>query len=138
MHRFLNFREVYPFERRMQYENKAHLLLRKEIAIPRSLDMDLLRKLDIARYLDMFLEKRFYSSARKPLFASNAWRNLFCMVEPTYKELTIEFFATAQFDFRTKNLQENNAFRFRLGGVKHTSSVMELSWRLGIYDKAEA
>ena len=78
MHRFLNFREVYPFERRMQYENKAHLLLRKEIAIPRSLDMDLLRKLDIARYMDMFLEKRFYLSTRKPL--------------------TIEFLATAQFD----------------------------------------
>ena len=138
IHRFLNFREVYPFERRMQYENKAHLLLRKEIAIPHSLDMDLLRKLEIAKYLDLFLEKRFYSSARKPLFASNAWRNVFSIAEPIYKELTIEFFATAQFDFRTKNLRDNNSFRFRLGGVEHTCSVMELSWRLGIYAKAEA
>src|SRR5581483_7405655 len=67
-----------------------------------------------------------------------AWERIFDMAETLYRELILEFVATFRFE-ENKALDEFDqpCMSFRLGGVWHSISLVDLAVALGIYTQAE-
>lgn len=67
----------------------------------------------------------------------NGYMNLFAILELVYRELSIEFFATINFEDKTTDPNYNQTLAFHLGGVYCECSLMEFTWRMGLYTEEE-
>lgn len=70
-------------------------------------------------------------------FTCNGWRKLFAIEESVYKELYVEFFAIVSYEENTKDPHYWQIINFRLGGQYRECSLIDLAWRLGIYEFEE-
>lgn len=65
------------------------------------------------------------------------WRRLFHLQEPISKELCVEFFTTTKFRKR-EEVDNIVKFTFCLGGRSQECILVELAWRLDLYNQSEA
>lgn len=66
-------------------------------------------------------------------FVSHAWCHALGIREVIFRELCVEFLFTSQFNWECRIWIDGSIFSFRLGGVAHSCSLVELGKRLGIY-----
>ncbi|KAJ9538031.1 hypothetical protein OSB04_030764 [Centaurea solstitialis] len=83
------------------------------------------------------LEKHAYDEEGSEYFICHAWERIFDFAETLYRELILEFVATFRFE-EEKALDEfyQPCMSFRLGGVWHSISLVDLAVVLGIYTQA--
>ena len=49
----------------------------------------------------------------------------------------MEFYSTVHFDLTEEDVTNDRAFRFRLGGVERSMSIVELGLYIDIYDEGD-
>nr|GEY97735.1 hypothetical protein [Tanacetum cinerariifolium] len=83
--------------------------------------------------------KVFEMGGNKEIFTSETWRCAFDIREPIYTELCHEFFSTFEFDEEVtdEELIIKKLIKFKLGGRRHSLSLLEFTRRLGLYTSAE-
>ena len=64
----------------------------------------------------------------------DGWSRLFKIQEPVYQELLWEFFATISFRGGS-HYYNPSILTFCLGGELCQCSIIEIAWRIGIYDQ---
>nr|GEY95003.1 hypothetical protein [Tanacetum cinerariifolium] len=79
--------------------------------------------------------KVFEMGGNKEIFTSETWRCAFDIREPIYSELCHAFFSTFEFDEEVtdEELIIKKLIKFRLGGRRHSLSLLEFARRLGLY-----
>ena len=134
MHGFMRFPKSIPQHLRNVYNSKLSNLCKREIEVPRAIDWGTLASLGIDHDVRYHLTKSLVSD-EEIVFISLAWENIFNLKEILYKELICEFYATVRFDQECTDYLQENTFKFRLGGEERSCSIMELSWRCGMFSK---
>ena len=101
------------------------------------MDWNLLSNLRVENNIKAILEKHAFEEGFE-YFICHAWERIFDFAETLYRELILEFMATFRFE-EQKALDEFDqpCMRFRLGGVWHSISLVDLAVALGIYTQAE-
>ncbi|KAK1432117.1 hypothetical protein QVD17_09008 [Tagetes erecta] len=95
-------------------------------------------QIECARYLDWSLVESLNQSGRMQPMMTPPWTRLFSIQHPQYTELIIEFFATFQFSFPSRDIyRKRHGVRFRLGGTWRKMSVAEFAQRMGLYTESE-
>lgn len=105
---------------------------KKDVHVPPSLDWEYAATIRLHHRLAPFTTKIHAATG----FTCHAWDTLFHFQEPIFREITLEFLSTVQFE-QYRDLSDRTAISFRLGGVSRECSVMELGIRLGLYTREE-
>ncbi|GJY51943.1 hypothetical protein Tco_0442790 [Tanacetum coccineum] len=90
--------------------------------------------------IEAMLEIKVYKmGGEEEIFSFEAWRRAFNINEPIYIELCHELYATYDFDevVTDDELMTKKLIKFRLGGRRHTLTLIEFARRLGLYHSAE-
>ncbi|KAJ9547041.1 hypothetical protein OSB04_019584 [Centaurea solstitialis] len=124
--------------RREHYRKIVDRLASRQILVPRRVDWDLLQVMGMRNEIGAKLEKHAYDEEGSEYFICHAWERIFDFAETLYRELILEFVATFRFE-EEKALDEfyQPCMSFRLGGVWHSISLVDLAVALGIYTQAE-
>ncbi|KAJ9553457.1 hypothetical protein OSB04_017502 [Centaurea solstitialis] len=124
--------------RREHYRKIVDRLASRQILVPRRVDWDLLQVMGMRNEIGDKLEKHAYDEEGSEYFICHAWERIFDFAETLYRELILEFVATFRFE-EEKALDEfyQPCMSFRLGGVWHSISLVDLAVALGIYTQAE-
>ncbi|GJT53548.1 ribonuclease H-like domain-containing protein [Tanacetum coccineum] len=79
------------------------------------------------------------AGSNEEIFTSMAWIRAFNINEPIYSELCHEFYSTYEFDevCADDELQTKKIIKFRLGGRAQSLTLLEFSYRLGLYHAEE-
>ncbi|KAI3690337.1 hypothetical protein L2E82_48326 [Cichorium intybus] len=131
-HPWLQFPATINDARRQRYFGELAKIYKKDIHVPPSLDWDFAATVGLDHRLAPFTTKIHATTG----FTCHAWDKLFHIQEPIFREITLEFISTVQFD-QHKELMDRTAFSFRLGGVSRECSVLDLGIRLGLYTREE-
>ncbi|KAJ9539390.1 hypothetical protein OSB04_032123 [Centaurea solstitialis] len=125
-------------QRREHYRKIVDRLASRQILVPRRVDWDLLQVMGMRNEIRAKLEKHAYDEEGSEYFICHAWERIFDFAETLYRELILEFVATFRFE-EEKALDEfyQPCMSFRLGGVWHSISLVDLAVALGIYTQAE-
>ncbi|KAJ9544348.1 hypothetical protein OSB04_024055 [Centaurea solstitialis] len=125
-------------QRREHYRKIVDRLASRQILVPRRVDWDLLQVMGMRNEIGAKLEKHAYDEEGSEYFICHAWERIFDFAETLYRELILEFVATFRFE-EEKALDEfyQPCMSFRLGGVWHSISLVDLAVALGIYTQAE-
>ncbi|KAJ9545671.1 hypothetical protein OSB04_025378, partial [Centaurea solstitialis] len=124
--------------RREHYRKIVDRLASRQILVPRRVDWDLLQVMGMRNEIRAKLEKHAYDEEGSEYFICHAWERIFDFSETLYRELILEFVATFRFE-EEKALDEfyQPCMSFRLSGVWHSISLVDLAVALGIYTQAE-
>ncbi|PWA80942.1 protein ROOT HAIR DEFECTIVE 3 [Artemisia annua] len=120
---FLQFPNNIKGERQRKYQEKLTELRSRQIEPARTIDWELLEQFNLADEIRGLLGIEYTNGEVK--IKSPEWGNLFSIVEPIYRELCLEFFATYQFNEKSRDYTNDKALTFRLGGSDHSCSVKE-------------
>ncbi|KAI3740491.1 hypothetical protein L2E82_30940 [Cichorium intybus] len=131
-HQLLQFPQTINNARRQRYMGELAKIHKKDIHVPPCLDWEYAATIGLHHRMAPFTTKIHGATG----FTCHAWDRLFHFHEPIFRELTLEFLSTVQFE-QYKELSDRTALSFRLGGVSRECSVMELGLRLGLYTREE-
>ncbi|KAL8205768.1 hypothetical protein R6Q57_009319 [Mikania cordata] len=90
-----------------------------------------------ARTIDWNVLEKLDETERATALLPDPWRRFFATKHPQYRMLVLEFCSTFQFDHQAKNLTDEKAITFRLGGKSHNMSIARLGKLMGIYKENE-
>ncbi|GKB09151.1 hypothetical protein Tco_0837463 [Tanacetum coccineum] len=133
---FLQFPNSSKEEIRRMYQEKIAALRSRQIEPARTIDWELLEQFNLADEIRGLLGIECTKGEVK--IKSPEWGNLFSIVEPIYRELCLEFFATYQFNEKSRDYTDDKALTFRLGGLYRHCSVKEFGVRMGLYPQTLA
>lgn len=131
-HALLQFPTTINNARRQRYLGELAKIHKKDIHVPPCLDWEYAATIGLHHRMAPFTTKIHGATG----FTCHVWDRLFHFQEPIFKELTLEFLSTVQFE-QYRELSDRTALSFRLGGVSRECSVMELGLRLGLYTREE-
>ena len=119
-----------------RYNNRLGCLHNREFAVAPTVNWQRLRDVGIVDRLTPFLIKLFVGNRYS--FTCKAWNNIFAIQERVYKELCVEFLSTMTFHENIQDPTYPQALVFCLGGEYRECSLVEFSWRMGLYEAHEA
>jgi hypothetical protein len=68
---------------------------------------------------------------------TSPWLSMFAVSRRQFTEMTLEFYATFQFDGSHPSMTDTSAIQFRLGGIWHSCSVAQFGLFAGFYTPDE-
>lgn len=131
-HPWLTFPRISSDSTMRRWRKKPDKLKKKEIYVPDALDWEWLGGARYEEELAPYLVKKFNHNG--VFLTCDGWNRLFRIQEPVYQELCWEYFSTVSFRGGNDYYNPGN-IKFCLGGEYCQCSMVELSWRLGIYDQ---
>nr|GEY08895.1 retrotransposon Orf1 [Tanacetum cinerariifolium] len=123
-----------------KYNTNLARLLPKQINSLVIVDWEVLNNMGCAEEIKEILEIKVYKvGGQKEIFSSKEWRSIFNINEPIYTELCHEFYSTYEFDevVMDDELITKKLIKFRLGGHRHTLTLLEFARRLRLYHSVE-
>lgn len=131
-HPWLTFPRISSDSTMRRWRKKPDKLKKKEIYVPDALDWEWLGGARYEEELAPYLVITFNHNGVS--LTCDGWNRLFRIQEPVYQELCWEYFSTVSFRGGNDYYNPGN-IKFCLGGEYCQCSMVELSWRLGIYDQ---
>ncbi|GJY38994.1 retrotransposon ORF1 [Tanacetum coccineum] len=129
-----------PMTIKSRYNTNLARLLLKQIYSPCIIDWNVLNTLGCAEAIEEMLEiKVFEMGGQEKIFTFEAWRRAFDINEPIYTELCHKFCSTYEFDevVMDEELITKKLIKFRLGGHRHSLTLLEFARCLGLYHSVE-
>lgn len=114
LHLFHDFLTNISVNHLNNYNRLFEWLYNKDFVVSRTNNLQWLNENGIMRRIEPYLTKVFIENRFAVL--CNGLINLLMIVEPIYKELCVEFFATASFKENTLDANYRQALTFWLGG----------------------
>ena len=129
---WLAFQQITSKSSKTRALNRLEALRQKEIHLPTAVDWGWMGNVGLEEELTPYLVKDCNLGYAN--ITCDGWLQLFKIQEPVYAELCWEFFATISFRGGSEYYNPNT-ISFSLGGEMRQCSMVEFSWRLGIYDQ---
>lgn len=114
----------------------THLLVR-EFESGYHLDWNASDEVGLSTCIDGYLTRNYIDEDGITRFNFRGWSRLFHMQDTVYRELCWEFFVAFSYEEDSTDFTDQRVLTFRLGGVHHGCSIIELAYRLGIYTYEE-
>ena len=129
---WLDFPQIGSKSTLLAWKRKLEKLKKKEFYLPNEIDWSCLEQWGLVERMNPHLTKVFIQDGVR--ITCDAWRRLFRLQEPVYQELCWEFYSTIKFR-GSEDYFDTNALTFMLGGEFRECSVVELAWRMDLYEQ---
>lgn len=115
-------------------EKEAGNIKEKEFYFPNELNWSWLEQVSLVEVMGPYLPKVFINNGVRITYST--WRRLFQLQEPVYRELCLEIYVIVTL-WGGNDYYNKNTLTFYLGGEYRECSIVELAWRMGLYDQAK-
>lgn len=115
----------------VEWRKRLECLRVKEVHLPPIINWCWIRETIPKEGVAPYLNKVFDGGVVR--VTCTGWIRFFQLQELVFKELYIEFFATTKFR-KQEEVDDTGNFTFCLGGRRHEYSLVELTWRLDLYN----